>query len=406
MKISLLKTARQLALGLILATNLILFVACGSSSDSSNSSDGSNHKRLFDPALQQLFEHDLIVVTTDYTGYGSASIFNSTSSEISNDLIKLHSDTVGRVIDDRLFFIERSGADSLIEAEFNVALNEVNILNQFSTSPGSNPHDMLLISPSRAFIGLYEKSGLPLFDISESFPEEAPIKGEIDLSTYADDDGIPEIDLFFEDDDNIYFTISNMDRDNDWQPSEKGSKIIAIQKDQLSNDDLSDVTLSEIDLPLNNPSDIFRIDEERVLIALTGSYSDYDDGGIVEFNLSDHTTKIVATGTDLGGNISNIAMIDEDEGFVIVSKYLDSQYITELKYIKLNDDADLEISLLPSDASASFNDIVVIGSKLIVADRDYEKPGIRLFDTTTREELPDSPISTGKVPPFELILVN
>ncbi|RME28676.1 MAG: hypothetical protein D6806_02515, partial [Deltaproteobacteria bacterium] len=123
-----------------------------------------------------------LVVTTDYQT-GSYALLEPESSPRTN-IDVIHPDAVCRV--DRktesVFLVSRLGADA-IEVLVPAMLN---VLSEYSLGPGSNPQDVA-VSGGKLFVPLLARSELAVLEGSTGQRLEG-----VDLSAYADDDGIPE----------------------------------------------------------------------------------------------------------------------------------------------------------------------------------------------------------------------
>jgi hypothetical protein len=99
----------------------------------------------------------------------------------------------------------------------------------------------------------------------------------------------------------------------------------------------------------------------------------------------------------------SFALTAGNRGYATVS---DAAFLTSLVAFDLKS-ASLLGTVYASDGYELAGLLVTPWDHLIVCDRDYENPGLRIFDAGTGTVAPDvpQPLSTG-LPPFEIILLE
>lgn len=136
---------------------------------------------------------------------------------------------------------------------------------QWSTGNGSNPYNAVFYG-ERAFISLYEEPSLLVarWDTGQEL-------GRVDLSAWADSDGIPEASRLFHANGLLFLTLERMDREL-WRPAGE-SMLLAIDPERL------EVTGSMV-LPADNPAGgDWSLQGSLAWTAATGAYlSDSGDG--------------------------------------------------------------------------------------------------------------------------------
>ncbi len=345
-------------------------------------------------ATEQVF-----VVTSDYETGGYA-VFSPGSTTAHTRAGTIFQDAVARSFGNRLYVIERWHGDNILIFDQS---NLDDPVMQFSVGSGSNPHDFLLLSETKAYVTLYERSGLLIVD-----PSSGRITGTIDLSAFADGDGIPEMDQLLYCHNRIFVSLQRLDRNNLFQPAGL-SQIVIIdpETDAIVDARPAQPGIQAIDLFFTNPIDMQYISEtDKIIVAGAGSFYNVGDGGLewIDPNALRTEGQIMSEseiGGQLGGAFGTLHMRSSSEGYAIImtEDWLESRVIRfNLK----------ERSTKPIHAPANgfiHADVLTIGERLYICDRTIQNPGIRIFDTTTDREITTEPIATG-LPPFCLTRIG
>ena len=88
-------------------------------------------------------------------------------------------------------------------------------LTQYSTGNGSNPHDIAFVSEEKAYISRYGRTHLLVVN-----PVTGDSLGSVDLSTFADADGLPETSQLAVHGGHLFAACHRLDRENGWVPTE------------------------------------------------------------------------------------------------------------------------------------------------------------------------------------------
>jgi len=325
------------------------------------------------------------VTTTDYET-GHFATIKLVDQSVTQYQLELSSDAIPKTIGGKIYVINRLGQDNITifsPPDFS------HPLIQFSTGNGTNPHDIVLASTDKAYVSLYEKGYLLVAN---------PITGaelkKIDISSFADNDNIPEADQMVIVDGILYVALQKLDRYNQYQPAENG-EILMI-------DTGSDTIVGSITLSGQNPYDIFYNKlMGKLVISETGSFYDLTDGGIETVDLDTHEVSgYILTESELGGNITEFVMKpSSNQGYIIVT---DGSYNTSIVSFDLEKAVKLKDILAPK-AGFIHSGIALGSGKLLVGDRSFTNPGVRIFSTQTDEQITTKPINTG-LPPFSITI--
>jgi hypothetical protein len=147
---------------------------------------------------------------------------------------------------------------------------------QYSVGNGSNPN-AVVFHGEQAFVSLYERDYLPVlrWDTGEEL-------ARVDLSPWADADGLPEASQLFVHGGLLWLTLQRLDRST-WTPADEGML--------LGIDPESHAVVREIPLGLPNPAGRWSIEGDDASVAANGAYLEAEDlvldGGLVRVDLSE-----------------------------------------------------------------------------------------------------------------------
>jgi hypothetical protein len=148
-------------------------------------------------------------------------------------------------------------------------------VGQYSVGNGNNPNGVVFWG-ERVFVSLYERDWLLVarWDTGEELDR-------IDLSPWADADGVPEASQLFLHDGLLWLTLQRLDR-ADWRPADEGM-LLAFDPESLA-------LVHELALGLPNPSGRWSVAGEIASVAANGAYLDGEelvlDGGLVQVDLA------------------------------------------------------------------------------------------------------------------------
>jgi hypothetical protein len=253
---------------------------------------------------------DIAWVTTDFTTGGLAleRAGECSATELS---LPVAGDAVVRCHGDYLYLVERLGYDNITVLS---AAHPDSVIAQFSTGSGTNPQDIMPASATRAYVTLFERAGLLVVN-----PLTGAHLGTVDLSVFADADGIPEMTRMIRLEDRILVVCQRLDRSSPMMdPAGPGClAAIAAETGEVIDADPATPVLDPFWLPEGNPT-ASAIGESGLLVTCTGTWSLYDDGLLVELNPASGQTTVLLSEATLGANMSGIAVAGET-GFLIVS---------------------------------------------------------------------------------------
>jgi hypothetical protein len=319
------------------------------------------------------------VLTTDFTT-GSYSAVNTSTRSSTSSIGSVFSDAVARASGGLVYVINRLGADNV--QALDPASGYSTVL-QFSTGSGMNPQDIAFASASKAYISLLGSTDVLIVD-----PSTGQQTGAINLSAYADADGLPEASQLAVKGDKLFIAAQNI---YNWAPSGTSRVIVA--------DANTGAIMADVALPYQNQTGSFvELPSGKLAIACAGNYG-VNDGGLAIIDPAALTASAGGiTEEALGGDLISVVMDTETTGFAVVS---DSSFNTILK--KFNT-ATGAVSDVYSTQGYKLFGMALNGGELWVSDRTDANPGVRIFDSSTGAQLTSTPISVG-LPPVSILFM-
>lgn len=304
----------------------------------------------------------------------------------------LHSDAVARVAGGRVYVLNRLFADTVQVLDpaggFTTEL-------LCSTGRQSNPHDIVVRDATRAYVSRFGEKELLVINPSARRDCSDFAISTIDLSAYADADGIPEMDQMALVGDRLYVALQRLDRRNLLLPAQPG--MIAVI------DTRNDRVVDTIELSGENPFAATKgltVYGGKLLVSLTGRLREHD-GGIERIDIASHRGEgFVVSEADLGGDIIDFVFASDERAFAVVNHH---DFSTSLLAFNPSRGA-IESTLI---ARANYVADIELNDRgeLYVADRTFRRPGLRVFRAADGTELTERPIDLG-LPPFEILFLR
>ena len=339
-------------------------------------------------------QSDLFVITTDFST-GSTAFLAANAAEAEVNLLGIHSDAVGHYHDGRVYIVNRLGQDNILVLD---AMDLRTPLTQFSVGNGANPHDIEIVAPDKAYVTRYDAASLLIVN-----PQDGAELGEIDLSAFADADGLPEVSQIVRVGDRLYLSCQRLDRNGGWGPVDVSYLIVV----DLATDTLVDVDpdaegIQGIALSVANPNSMAVIGEQ-IAVGVVVGFGDRAGGVEIVDTATNRSLGLAVSEEGLGGDITSMVLVDQNRGYAVVA---DENFANSVRPFELSSgtvDAPLE------DISGGFiPSLAVDGDRLIVADRgsfsDPASAGLKFYDAATGAFL-SGPIDTG-LPPQDIVVLS
>ena len=332
----------------------------------------------------------VFVTTTDFET-GSAAFLGAGSLDPEVDLLTIHGDAYAEYHDGRVYVLNRLGQDNILVLEMGDWRTPA---LQFSVGNGSNPYDIEFAGAGKAYVSRYASPGLLIVD-----PRDGSGLGEIDLSGFADGDGIPEMAEMVIVGSRLYVACQRLDRNGSWGPVEDGVLVVVdMETDALVDVDPAADGVQGIELAGRNPNSLIAVGQ-RIVVAGSADFGDRAGGiEIVDATISASGGLVVSEET-LGGDITALALYTATRGYVIIT---DADFVNSVRPVDL---ASGTVGEPLAGHSGGFSpDLAVDGERLIVADRgtfsEPDKAGLLIYDAASGE-LIAGPISTV-LPPYNI----
>jgi hypothetical protein len=194
-------------------------------------------------------------------------------------------DALVKVVSGEILSIDRTGGDAVrvfAPGRYETPLRE------FVLDRGGNLHDVLAVGEEWWFTP-YERAELLRADPSGA------LLGSVDLSPWADEDGLPELDRLILLDDTVYVGLQRLDREEGWAPLPDGL-VLGLSRDGT--------VLSEVAL---GPNPKLSPDPRGgALLALTGDWF-LPDGSLLRYDPLADSVETLLTEEELGFDLAGLA---------------------------------------------------------------------------------------------------
>ena len=331
------------------------------------------------------------VTTTDFSSGGLRRIDLNTRAVLPGETA-VFTDTRLRWYDGLIYVINRFGQDNI------QVVNPATLATvlQFSTGNGSNPADIAFVSPTKAYVTLYEKTGLLIVN-----PQTGATLGSVPLGAFADADGIPEMDHMERVGPWLLVALQRLDRNNGFVPTDSSLVVVV----DTRADTVYDVNPAQpgkqgFRLTGKNPVTPFAYDPSsgRLLIGCAGNYGALD-GGIEWIDpIGFKSLGYAITEVALGGNISGIAWYTDAHSYAVI-------YDASFNGLLVSWSAASGSKLATLYSASGLGDLGLDDrDELYVCDGTFTSPGVRVWHAGT--DLPlAGPLDTG-LPPSQITFDN
>jgi len=330
------------------------------------------------------------IVTSDYST-GSFSVGNLDTRAISKDLAGVWSDAALRWYNGKVYVVNRAGQDNI--QVLDPAQNYATVL-QFSTGSGSNPQDIAFVSPTRAYVSLYDKQALLVCD-----PSTGATLDTISLAPFADADHLPEMAHLALIGNHLFVAVQRLDRLNGYVPTAYSLVVVIdTNTDQVIDIDPGTGGVQGITLAAKNPVTTFSYvpSDGRLLIGCAGRFLQ-NDGGIAAIDVNTLTSLgLISTEAQLGGDIGDFEWYSPTHSYAIIS---DTNFDASL--VSFNPVTGAKLGTVRSPGGFSLPDCAINDrGELYVADNGFTSAGLYVYQAGS-DALLAGPLDTG-LPPNQI----
>jgi hypothetical protein len=329
----------------------------------------------------------LVVATEQYGSGGGITVIDLDTRQTQINVALTHDDVTVRYYDGRIWVLNRQGADNIMILDGT----DYHLLRQFSlqAAPGEpcNAQDITFLDTCRMYVSCYEQPFLLVVD--PTAPIGRQVVSTIDLSTLADDDGLPELFQMYRLDDMLYVSVQRMDRANGWVPVAP-SYLAAVDLD-------TEILDHTIPLATLNPvGPLVRRSTTRELVTATAGDWSGQHAGLELIDTETQTATALFDTAQLGAIPSFFTLNAAGCGHVLVTRAA----TWETGIVSFCLDPPTVDPCIPLGDFTMTDLVLSDRGHLYVADRSIDPFGVRIYAADTCLPVVQNPIATGFAPGF------
>ncbi len=256
--------------------------------------------------------------------------------KIKNNLAPTISDITVVAHGEYFYRIERYNSDNIAKFRFRSPTRPVWQVSTMGAGDvgSSNPHDMIFASDEKAYVLRYgsTKAWIVNPNATKHQNRKNSVKfkqGELDLSAYADSDGLPEMHSGVIANGKLFIVLQRLDSDNGWVPSNTPYlAVFDVETNEEIDTGMGSEGLKGIPLPVRSPNGICLLEANNTIyVQGVGSWPGLGDpqyeytGGIAAIDPETHATKMVLDdGTQEDhpyGAVSGMAIASPENGYFV-----------------------------------------------------------------------------------------
>ncbi len=348
----------------------------------------------------------VVVVATEFGAGGSVAVIDADTYEVASDLTAVHHDSLVRVFGERVFVVNRLGADSIQELDPQRGFAT---LWQRSVGAGANPWDIALSDDGTALVPLYADGSLIRVDANKVDDGDFLVDGPVQLPVWTDDDEKVEPGAVFIVDGVAYAMIQGLDDYPVCLPESRGY-LHAYDPDTLEPAPAFTGSAT-LELAACNPTSYAIRGDGTVAFTHSGVYRSFsrgigseatDDGGLEVVDLRNgHTSGLVVTEAELGNrDIFRVAFGEQGRVWVALAN---DDFSVTVHRATLDDTFELGPEVWTSPGGGIF-DIEERWGRVWIADRTPGEEGVVVLDAVTG--LPASNTLDTGFPPLDIDFVE
>lgn len=310
------------------------------------------------------------------------------------DIESTCSDGAVRAAGEQVYILGRFGCDYVQVLDPTQGMITI---QQFSTGNGTNPQDIEVCTPTKAYVSLYERDYLLIVN-----PQTGQILGQVDLSAFADADGLPEAAEMVRVGDRVYVALQRLDRPGGFVASNPSMlAVVDCNSDQVIDVEPGTPGVQAIVLSGRNPFGelVFDVVRQKLVVTETGNFGVLD-GGIefVDVNTFQPEGFFVSEQV-LGGDLNTARLWVDCNGYAIIT---DPSFNTRLvRFDRCNGTLAGPCALGNGFAFADLE--ITASGKMLLADRDLQAPGVRVYRAPDCSLETSTPLGFG-LPPQDIAL--
>lgn len=335
-----------------------------------------------------------VLTTTDFQTGRLATVSLTPPYTVGTNLEDIGSDPVLRVFDGKVDVVNRSDGENVqvIDPAQGFATTA-----QWSAGNGANPQDVL-VRGSTAFVPRYNEGSAdePFSDVLVLNLTDGSTIGAIDMRPYADTatdpSMLPRPYSVLEADGLAWVLLQQIDPS--FTKYGVGCFVLV--------DPASRAVVGAVVLDVQSPNSAVRFGDS-IYVAANGQFSIPPtlSGGVVKVDVATRAAELLIDDDDLGSNVSDVAVVSESKGYVVVANVDESGTPAGTNDVRVFDPRTGAVGATVYTCPGFLPDIAWNGdSTLVVACQDFTHPGAVLVDTIT-DAVVAGPLDTG-LPPFSI----
>ena len=331
------------------------------------------------------------MVTTDFTGAGALSWIDLATRAVHADVATVYKDAVLRWHGGLIYVVNRFGQDNIQVVDPAAGFATV---RNFSVGNGSNPQDICVVSPTKAYVS---RLGSPdLLIVNPSHPAGLPMS-TIPLGAFADGDGVPDLARMIRVDRRLFVVCQRL---TGFSPSNPASVVVIdTETDAVIDADPGLAGTQAIALAGRNPTTTFAFDRasSRLLLGCSGAFN-AADGGIEAIDpVGLASLGFAITEAELEGDVLGLAWHLPAHSYAIVG---DASFNTAL--VAWNPSTGERLAPVYSPGGFSLSDAEVNDrGEIYVANSGFSTPGVVVFAAGSDAHLA-GPLGVG-LAPFDIV---
>ena len=334
---------------------------------------------------------NLLVAWTNDDGTGELGIMTAHEPyRFLGQAMPVGADAVMRCSGGKLFVLsQHNGTVAIVDPETQNSQTIASVGNDEAI-------DVAVVDPDTAYVTRRTATHLLRVDIASGATTDA-----VDLSMYADDDGIPDLGMMAIHERRLFVQIRRVSAS---EPSGFAPPsyiaVVDLETEELVDTDPAMPGVQAIQLQGTAPKYKMQVISETNELIVSASGAFFDQGGIEVIDLEALETKgLVVREADgeVGADLGPFLMLNPDEGFLVFSTDFDLS--SHLQRFTLEGGVDPPPELIVSVGYAvPALELDTTGDRLFFPDGGIDTRGIRVFDVATGIEQTTAPLMTSGRP--------
>lgn len=267
-------------------------------------------------------------VAGDYSASAVSVITGDNSRIAYNELLSsTDSDRTFTTYNNNIYVIEKFNGNNIAKFSSDDITNPVwqySTQDSVTDSTSSNPQQIIFVSETKAYVLRYGSNNIWIVNPSATTSNDFKI-GEIDLSTYADSDGLAEIKMGVIGNGNLYIAMQRLDQNNYFSPTNISYLAVIDTNTNLEIDaGITGDSLLGIPLIIRNPSISieYLAENNSLYVQGIGTYaSDTHTGGVEKVDLTDYSSSLIIDDGEalshLNEKVSAMTIVSSTIGYYI-----------------------------------------------------------------------------------------